>query len=442
MAPEAAFTRRPSANEGPHLGTPTGELRPVAVDPPPAKQWVWYRRPGVVVTLTVVIVAALVAVPIAVLRLGQTAGPSRSVRAGPPAAQGASPTSTSTPASATPLSFSQLFAQDSSGVVRLDGTSCSGSAIGTGFLVAPTLVATAAHVVNRAAIIGVTAGGDTRVGNVVGLDGSDDVALVRLNQPLPGHVFGLQAIPPSVGSPVAAMGFPEGLPITFTQGSISGLDRTIPVEGQTRTGLIQTDASVNPGNSGGPLLGPDGKVVGLVDAGAADAQGISFAVSSKVAEPLLSSWQANPQTVTSQSGCGSPTGPSADASPHSELTGADATAIGQTLLTYFRAIDAGDYATAWNQFSAEQRAQVTQDQFARGLRTSYDFNISLHSLTPQGPSMATVYLTFSSLQSPQFGPHGESCDLWSLDYTMQYQSGSWLIERAESHNGQQATPCG
>ena len=42
-----------------------------------------------------------------------------------------------------------------------------------------------------------------------------------------------------------------------------------------------------------------------------DAQGISFAVSSKVAEPLLSSWQANPQTVASQSGCGSPTGPPA-----------------------------------------------------------------------------------------------------------------------------------
>jgi hypothetical protein len=326
--------------------------------------------------------------------------------------------------------------------VRLDGTSCSGSAIGTGFLVAPNLVATAAHVVNGAAVIGVTAGSDTRVGSVVGLDGGDDVALVRLSQPLPGHVFGLQATAPIVGSPVAAMGFPEGLPITFTQGSISGLDRTIPVEGQTRTGLIQTDASVNPGNSGGPLLEPGGQVVGLVDAGAAGAQGISFAVSSKVAGPLLANWQANPQTVASQSGCGSPTGPSADASPHSELTGSDATAIGQTLLTYFRAIDAGDYATAWSQLTAGQRAQTTLDQFARGLRTSYDFNISLHSLTPQGAGAATVYASFTSLQSPQWGPHGESCDLWSLDYTMHFESGSWLIERAGPHNGQQATPCG
>jgi hypothetical protein len=395
----------------------------------------------VIVTLTVAIVAALVGVPVAVLRLGQNAAPNRSVHAGS-ATPGPSPTSTAVPGSPTPPSFSELFAQDSSGVVRLDGTSCSGSAIGTGFLVAPNLVATAAHVVNGAAVIGATVGSDTRVGSVVGIDTGDDVALVRLNQPLPGHVFGLQAAPPIVGSPVAALGFPEGLPITFTQGSISGLDRTIPVEGQTRAGLIQTDASVNPGNSGGPLLDPGGKVVGLVDAGATGAQGISFAVSSKVAEPLLASWQASPQTVASQSDCGSPTGPSADASPHSELTGADATAIGQTLLTYFRAIDAGDYATAWNQFTAEQRAQVTQDQFARGLRTTYDFNTSLHSLTAQGPSTATVYLTFSSLQSPQMGPHGESCDVWSLDYTMHYESGSWLIERADPHNGQQATPCG
>jgi S1-C subfamily serine protease len=417
-------------------------FHPVEVEPPAAKQRVWYRRPAVVVTLTVLIVAALVGVPVAVLRLGQNGGPNRSVQAGPQGAQGRSPASTAAPGSPTPPPFSQLFAQDSSGVVRLDGTSCSGSAIGTGFLVAPNLVATAAHVVDGAAVIGVTAGSDTRVGSVVGIDSGSDVSLIRLDQPLPGHVFAVQQTPPVVGTPVAAMGFPEGLPLTFTQGSISGLDRTIPVEGQTRTGLIQTDASVNPGNSGGPLLDPDGKVVGVIDAGAADAQGISFAVSGRVAQPLLASWQASPQTVASQSGCGSPTGPSADASPHSELTGADATAIGQTLLTYFRAIDAADYATAWNQLTAAQRAQVSPDQLASGLRTTYDFNISLHSLTPQSPGTATVYATFSSLQSPQLGPHGESCDLWTLDYTMRNESGSWLIERADPHSGQQATPCG
>ena len=262
---------------------------------------------------------------------------------GPPGAQPtAPPTSTPGPSPSQPASFAQLFAEGSTGVVRLDATSCGGSDIETGFLVAPNLVATAAHVVDGASVTGVTAGSDTRVGTVVGADTSTDVALIRLDGPLPGHVFSLLQTPPPVGSPVAAIGYPEGLPITLTQGSISGLDRAITIDGVTRTGLIQTDASVNPGNSGGPLLGSDGQVVGVVDAGATNANGISFAVSGVSAKPLFTSWQASPQTVSSQGGCGSPTGPSADASPHSNLTGADAVAMAQTLLTYFRAIDSGD----------------------------------------------------------------------------------------------------
>ena len=111
--------------------------------------------------------------------------------------------------------------------------------------------------------------------------------------------------------------------------------------------------------------------------------------------------------------------------------------MAQTLLTYFRAIDSGDYATAWSQFTAQQRQNISLGQFAAGLRTSYDFNISLQSLTPQGPGVATVYATFTSLQSPQFGPRGESCDHWSIDYTMNSESGSWLIQLADAHNGQQ-----
>ena len=368
-----------------HVGPPTEELGPVTSEKPPRKRWSWYRRPAVIVPLTMLVVAALVGASFGIFHLGQSSGTERKVSAGAPSSRPPSSASSTTTSSPTaPNSFAQVFAQDSSGVVRLDATSCGGSDVGTGFLVGSNLVATANHVVDGASVIGVTAGTETRVGTVVGADNATDVALIQLNAPLTGHVFGLQGTPPAVGTPVAAIGFPEGLPITLTQGSISGLDRTITLGGQARTGLIQTDASVNPGNSGGPLVESAGHVVGIVDAGTTQLNGIGFAVSGTNAKPLLASWQANPQTVASQTKLWKPHW-SARRRKSAFRSHWHAAAMGQTLLTYFRAIDSADYTTAWSQLTAERRQSTTVDQFAAGLRTTYDFNVVLHSLTPQSP---------------------------------------------------------
>src|SRR5665647_2493456 len=177
-----------------------------------------------------------------------------------PATTSFSPSPTSTA-----QSFADLYRNVSSGVVRIQATTCDGGGVGTGFLIAPNLVATVAHVVNESAALNLTAGekgaAGTTSGVVVGIDPSADVALVRLSRPMQGHVFTMAALPPSVGQEVAAIGFPVGDPMTFTRGTVSGLDRTIPIENVTRSGLIETDAPLNPGNSGGPLLSVDGQVV-------------------------------------------------------------------------------------------------------------------------------------------------------------------------------------
>src|SRR6516165_4023369 len=87
-----------------------------------------------------------------------------------------------------------------------------------------------------------------------------------------------------VGDDVYAVGHPLGLVDSLTAGVVSGLNRSIPVPGgATLTGLIQFDAAVNPGNSGGPLLNRAGQVVGIVTALANPSQqgffiGIGFAV--------------------------------------------------------------------------------------------------------------------------------------------------------------------
>ena len=110
------------------------------------------------------------------------------------------------------------------------------------------------------------------------------------------------------------MGFPLGLPLSVSRGSVSGSGRNIPIDGETRRNLVQTDAAVNPGNSGGPLFSSTGEVVGLVDLGTSQAQGLAFAVSSRVAAPLLDAWRSSPQPVRGDTLRRAPV-PTADSAP-------------------------------------------------------------------------------------------------------------------------------
>ena len=137
-------------------------------------------------------------------------------------------------------------------------------------MIGPRLVATVEHVVDGAVNIRLKQNGKTvGVGTVIGEDPTRDVALVRTSVSLHGRVLKLASRAPRLGEAVTALGFPFGLPLTVTQGSASGLGRTIPINGINRQNLVQTDAAINPGNSGGPLISVDtGEVVGFADLGA------------------------------------------------------------------------------------------------------------------------------------------------------------------------------
>jgi S1-C subfamily serine protease len=140
-------------------------------------------------------------------------------------------------------------------------------------------------------------------GKVIGEDPARDLALVQTSRPIAGYRLPLASRSPRLAEQVVALGYPFGLPLTVTQGSVSGLGRSIPIANVTRRQLVQTDAALNPGNSGGPLLATDtGDVVGLVDLGS-EANGTSFAVSAEVAKPLLQAWRAAPQPVPADT-CG------------------------------------------------------------------------------------------------------------------------------------------
>jgi S1-C subfamily serine protease len=132
-------------------------------------------------------------------------------------------------------------------------------------------ILTSLHVVGDATEIAVTFADGTRSrGDIVARDPANDIAVIRAAQPPAEIVPATLGDPRSVreGSEAYAMGSPFGLASSMSEGVISGLGRSFRLEdsGVVLEGLIQIDAAVNPGNSGGPLLNREGHVIGIVTA--------------------------------------------------------------------------------------------------------------------------------------------------------------------------------
>jgi putative serine protease PepD len=162
---------------------------------------------------------------------------------------------------------------------------------GSGFLIDDRgHVVTNAHVVGDATTATVTIGGRDIGARVRGVEGSVDLAVLQLTAPA-GDIAPLRfddAATLRVGDPVVAIGNPFGLQGSLSSGIVSGLRRQIDSpNGFAITGVIQTDAALNPGNSGGPLLDIEGRVVGMATQIATESgrnEGIGFAIPAAVVE--------------------------------------------------------------------------------------------------------------------------------------------------------------
>jgi serine protease Do len=339
-----------------------------------------------------------------------------------------------------PSGFAALYRRDSSGVLKIVASTCGGTGIGTGFLLPSGMIATVAHVVTGAVSVAITGNGETSAATVVGYDANQDLALLQPSKAFVGHAFAWSAQDPNVGDAVATVGYPLDQPETLTSGTVSGLNRKVPIDGILRTGLIQTDTPINPGNSGGPLMTTDGTVIGLVDAVNLGASGIGYAVDAQLARPELSGWQGSPSPQQGSS-CAGALGPSGTTVIGSPVPGSEAAGIASTLVTYFDAINSGDYATAYAQSDAHDQTQESLQMLASGDSTSYDFNFNLLSITTQSPGVDVAALDFTSVQDSAKGPNGDACDIWTLNYTMVDTGGTWLIDSATGQNGVTHTAC-
>jgi S1-C subfamily serine protease len=237
-----------------------------------------------------------------------------------PAAVGTTEISNTTSSDA--LTPAQIYQKYSSGVVEVVSTlqttqqslfgpvSSQSQALGSGFVVSKQgYILTNAHVVSSdgraASTVSVVFKGKgsqtTRVSaKIVGIDETSDVAVLRVDaakapllNPLPlGDSNAAQ-----VGEPVVAIGNPLGFDFSLTSGIVSATDRNLQSpNGSTISNGIQTDAAINEGNSGGPLIDSSGKVIGINEQIASQSggnQGLGFAVPIDTAAAVMSQLEKN-----------------------------------------------------------------------------------------------------------------------------------------------------
>ena len=221
----------------------------------------------------------------------------------PSSAVGSQTTASARPISAN-LDARQIYDASKNAVTYIVADTPEGQATGSGFVVSKDgLIVTNDHVVDGASQVQVKIGTSDKAqaAQVVGADPSRDLALLKVD----GHDLPTLSLADSssvsVGDPTYAIGNPFGLDHTLTTGIVSALQRSLQApDGATISGAIQTDAALNPGNSGGALLNADGQVIGVnsqIQTGSSNGAeagnvGIGFAIPSNTVKTFISEAKA------------------------------------------------------------------------------------------------------------------------------------------------------
>lgn len=349
-----------------------------------------------------------------------------------------------TPTPSTPsATWASTFDTWSGGVARIASTSCDGTGSGSGFLVADDTVVTALHVVDGATALSLRFGSDVVAGQTVGIDAEADLAVVRLATPVDHLAFDLAGEGASVGTRVAALGYPFGEPLGMTQGSVTSTDLRVSVEGVDRWGLFRTDAAIKPGNSGGPVIAIDGTVVGVVDAGSY-APGDGYAVGLQAVRALLDGWRSNTLEAPDRPLCDSAWDVLTADAVVATVTSShpDAPSIAQTLQLYAESINTGYMDQVWELLTPRMHDRVGGiEAYTEGLSTSAWHWLDVEDVSVVDDTTDEATVSFRTTQAAEYGPNGAPCSDWRATYTLVLDEGSWQIDGVVLTNGEPPVAC-
>jgi S1-C subfamily serine protease len=344
------------------------------------------------------------------------------------------PTPSAAASSAAPLTRQQTIARARDVTMRVEVTTCTGYQVGSGFLVGPRLIATAAHVLRGAQTVAVRGLSDGSAGTVIGVDNERDVALIRTTADVgAGDPLAFADDEPSQGDEIVAMGYPDGRPQTPTSGTVSRLGQSVDVDDRRLRDLVQFDAEGNPGSSGGPLLDLRGAVVGMTDSADDYAAGFNYAVSSKTARPLIAAWTDSPAEVI-PAHC-----PDRSTAVSDRSDDADGPGLAYGFRAYFDNLNAavrnrethpddsyGDYDAAYQSMSGRLLKQRSPFERFREDRLDGSYSkVRLVAVRRVDEVTDSVEVTYRHT-SPR--PGDDKCTYYHDRYQMRLASGVWTLD--------------
>ena len=341
---------------------------------------------------------------------------------------------------ATPRTWADTAREVRSGVVHLSVQGCQSGAVGSGSLVAPDLVLTAAHVVAGASYITLRTQSDVTTGYVVSYDPSTEIALVRARRPLSGHVFDLTTTDPDEGTGVAALGYPLDESLSITDGIVSAKGVRGPLLGFVVPHQLLTSVAVNPGNSGGPLVLSDGTEAGVVSSvdlldDETRAEGRSNAISAAVASRAINALPVDAGDMELAE-CDFNAGESLRAPEvvDVQVTSTDERAplFAQILGQLGQGINDGDYEGSFDLFTSGMQQRMGGLQSWRSdLDTSYWRYVTVEDVEDSSAGIV-VTATLQTEQSSDNGYQSQTCSVFHNRYSMVQdddQPTGWAISR-------------